>query len=111
MYEVQTGIPHIYAVGDVTGGIMLAHVAMAEAECAARNARGYPASVSYRAVPRCIYTSPEVGCVGLREKQAIQEKSEIQVSRFPLHAVGKALIMEETEGMIKIVATKSTGKF
>ena len=110
MYEVQTGIPHIYAVGDVTGGIMLAHVAMAEAECAARNARGYPASVSYRAVPRCIYTSPEVGCVGLREKQAIQEKSEIQVSRFPLHAVGKALIMEETEGMIKIVADKKHGE-
>ncbi len=108
--KMQTSIPHIYAVGDVTGGIMLAHVAMAEAECAARNALGYPASVSYRAVPRCIYTSPEVGCVGLTEKQAIEEKSEIQVSRFPLHAVGKAMIMEETEGMIKIVADKKHGE-
>jgi dihydrolipoamide dehydrogenase len=108
--KMQTSIPHIYAVGDVTGGIMLAHVAMAEAECAARNALGHPASVSYKAVPRCIYTSPEVGCVGLTEKKAIEEKGEVVVSRFPLHAVGKALLMEETEGMIKIVADKKYGE-
>ena len=108
--RMQTGIPHIYAVGDVTGGIMLAHVAMAEAECAARNALGHPASVSYKAVPRCIYTSPEVGCVGLTEKKAVEEKGEVQVSRFPLHAVGKALLMEEAEGMIKIVADKKYGE-
>lgn len=107
---MQTNIPHIYAVGDVTGGIMLAHVAMAEAECAARNALGYHDSISYRAVPRCIYTSPEIGCVGLTEKKAVEEKGEVQVSRFPLHAVGKALLMEEAEGMIKIVASKQHGE-
>ncbi len=108
--EMQTNIPHIYAVGDVTGGIMLAHVAMAEAECAARNALGYHDSISYRAVPRCIYTSPEIGCVGLTEKKAVEEKGEVQVSRFPFHAVGKALLMEEAEGMIKIVAASSMGR-
>ena len=108
---MQTNIPHIYAVGDVTGGIMLAHVAMAEAECAALNAMGHHASVSCRAVPRCIYTSPEVGCVGLTEKKAAEEKGcEVQVSRFPLHAVGKALLMDEAEGMIKIVADKRYGE-
>jgi dihydrolipoamide dehydrogenase len=107
---MQTNIPHIYAVGDVTGGIMLAHVAMAEAECAARNAMGYHASISYRAVPRCIYTSPEIGCVGLTEKKAVEERGGVQVSRFPLHAVGKALLMEESEGMIKIVASKQHGE-
>jgi dihydrolipoamide dehydrogenase len=108
--RMETNIPHIYAVGDVTGGIMLAHVAMAEGECAARNALGYSSSVSYLAVPRCIYTSPEVACVGLTEKEAIKEKGEVQVSRFPFHAVGKASLVEETEGMIKIVAGKKYGE-
>jgi dihydrolipoamide dehydrogenase len=108
--RMQTNIPHIYAVGDVIGGIMLAHVAMAEGECAARNALGYPSTISYLAVPRCIYTSPEVACVGLTEKEAIKEKGEVQVSRFPFHAVGKAALTEDTEGMIKIVAGKKYGE-
>jgi len=108
--RMETNIPHIYAVGDVTGGIMLAHVAMAEGECAARNALGYSSSVSYLAVPRCIYTSPEVACVGLTEREAIKEKGEVQVGRFPFHAVGKAALTEETEGMIKIVAGKKYGE-
>lgn len=108
--RMETNIPHIYAVGDVIGGIMLAHVAMAEGDCAARNALGYHSSISYMAVPRCIYTSPEVACVGLTEKEAIIEKGEVQVSRFPFHAVGKASLTEETEGMIKIVAGKKYGE-
>jgi len=108
--RMQTNIPHIYAVGDVTGGIMLAHVALAEAECAARNALGHHASISYRAVPRCIYTSPEVGCVGLTESEAAEQRGAVQVSRFPLHAVSKALLMEEAEGMIKIVASREHGE-
>ncbi len=109
-HRMETNIPHIYAVGDVTGGIMLAHVAMAEGECAARNALGYPSTLSYLAVPRCIYTSPEVACVGLTEKEAMNQKGEVQVSRFPFHAVGKAALTEETEGMIKIVADKKYGE-
>lgn len=108
--RMQTSLPHIFAAGDVTGGIMLAHVAMAEAECAARNALGLSGKISYRAVPRCIYTSPEVGCVGLSEKQAVEQYGQVQVSRFPLHAVGKALLMEEAQGMIKIVADKKYGE-
>jgi dihydrolipoamide dehydrogenase len=108
--RMETNIPYIYAVGDVIGGIMLAHVAMAEGECAARNALGYPSSISYLAVPRCVYTSPEVACVGLTEGEAIKEKGEVQVSRFPFHAVAKASLIEETEGMIKIVAGKKYGE-
>jgi dihydrolipoamide dehydrogenase len=108
--RMETNIPHIYAVGDVTGGIMLAHVAMAEGECAARNALGYRSPISHLAVPRCIYTSPEVACVGLTEKEAIRGKGEVQVGRFPFHAVGKAALTENTEGMIKIVADKKYGE-
>ena len=108
--RMETSVPHIYAVGDVIGGIMLAHVAMAEGECAARNALGYPSTMSYLAVPRCIYTSPEVACVGLTEKEAMDQKREAKVSRFPFHAVGKAALTEDTEGMIKIVAGKKYGE-
>jgi dihydrolipoamide dehydrogenase len=108
--RMETSIPHIYAVGDVIGGIMLAHVAMAEGECAARNAMGIPSTLSYLAVPRCIYTSPEVACVGLTEKEARNQKGEVQVSRFPFHAVGKASLTEDLEGMIKIVAGKKYGE-
>lgn len=107
--RMETNIPHIYAAGDVIGGIMLAHVAMAEGECAARNALGHPSPISYIAVPRCIYTSPEVACVGLTEKQA-NDKGDVQISRYPFHAVGKASVVGETEGMIKIVAGKKYGE-
>jgi len=107
--RMETNLPHIYAAGDVTGGIMLAHVAMAESECAARNALGVSFSISDSAIPRCIYTSPEVACVGLTEKQAL-EKGEVQISRFPFKAVGKASLIEETEGMVKIVAGKKYGE-
>ncbi|MDQ7783912.1 MAG: dihydrolipoyl dehydrogenase [Desulfomonilaceae bacterium] len=104
--KMQTNVPHVYAVGDVIGGIMLAHVAMAEGECAARNAMGVPNSMSYRAVPRCVYTSPEVACVGLTEQAAVESRGAVQIGRFPLHAVGKAALEEQTDGMIKIVADK-----
>ncbi|MFB3925156.1 MAG: dihydrolipoyl dehydrogenase [Syntrophales bacterium] len=108
--KMETNIPGIYAVGDVIGGIMLAHVAMAEGECAARNALGGSSVLSYRAVPRCIYTSPEVACVGLTENSAREQTREIQVARFPLYAAGKALLMEESEGMVKIIASKTHGE-
>lgn len=108
--RMQTSVPHIYAVGDVTGGILLAHVAMAEAECAAANALGRQAAMSYRAVPRCIYTAPEIGCVGLTEEQVRAERGEVRVSRFPLRATGKALLMGKPDGMIKIVADSVHGE-
>ena len=108
--RMETNIPHIFAAGDVIGKIMLAHVAMAEGECAARNALGYPSAISYAAVPRCIYTSPEVACVGLTEKEAIEKEGAVQVSRFPFHVISKASLMEEMEGMIKVVAGRRYGE-
>ena len=79
---MRTNVPHIYAVGDVTGNVMLAHVAMAEGECAARNAMGHSSVVSYRSVPRCVYTSPEIACVGLSERSAIEQSGDVEVSGF-----------------------------
>ena len=107
--RTETSVPGVYAVGDVTGGIMLAHVAMAEGACAAKNAVGEEAVMRYNAVPACIYTSPEVASVGLGEEEAA-ETFDIDVGRFSFHGSGKALVLNETFGMVKIVSDRKTDR-
>jgi dihydrolipoamide dehydrogenase len=106
---MNTNIPGIYAAGDVVGGIMLAHLASAEGECAVANALGQVSAMSYRAVPSCIYTSPEVASVGLTEEQARQAR-DIGVGRFPFRANGKAVVLNDLEGMVKIVSDRTSGE-
>ncbi|MBA7584615.1 Dihydrolipoyl dehydrogenase [subsurface metagenome] len=102
--KMETNIPGIYAVGDVVGGIMLAHVASREGIIAVENISGKKAKMDYRVVPNCVFSIPEVASVGLTEEEARRENSNIKVSKFPFRANSKALIMGETEGMIKIIA-------
>jgi len=101
---LETNVSGIFAVGDVIGNFMLAHVAMIEGERAAENAMGGRIKMSYKAVPRALYTSPELASVGLTEKQA-EEKygGEIKIGKFPFYANSKALIMGESNGMVKII--------
>ncbi|MBW1782604.1 MAG: dihydrolipoyl dehydrogenase [Deltaproteobacteria bacterium] len=106
--RMETTVPGIYGVGDVVGGIMLAHVAMAEGECAAANAMGEESRMHYDAIPSCIYTSPEVAVVGLGEEDAAKH-FDIEVGRFSFHGSGKALVLNETFGMVKIVSEKGSG--
>jgi dihydrolipoamide dehydrogenase len=106
---METNVPGIYAAGDVIGGIMLAHLASAEGECAVRNALGHKEVMSYKAVPACIYTTPEVACVGLSEEQA-KERGEILVGRFPFRGNGKALVLNQVEGMVKVISDKKFGE-
>ncbi|MCP4196907.1 MAG: dihydrolipoyl dehydrogenase [Proteobacteria bacterium] len=108
--KMETTVKDVYAVGDVTGGILLAHVAAAEGEVAAVNATGGDRKVSYKAVPGCIYTHPEVASVGLTEAEAKEQKYDVQVGKFPFVGVGKALVLDSTEGMVKIVADKKYGE-
>jgi dihydrolipoamide dehydrogenase len=107
---METNVPNIYAVGDVIGGIMLAHLASAEGECAVSNALGHKEAMSYKAVPACIYTKPEVGTVGLTEEKAKEAGYDVQVGRFPMRATAKALVVNEIEGMVKIVSDKKYGE-
>ena len=107
--RMETNIPHIYAAGDVTGGIMLAHVATAESECAVTNALGEESRIHYKAIPSCIYTAPEVASVGLTE-EAARERFDIEVGRFPLYGCGKALVINQTQGMVKIISEKKYGE-
>ncbi|MCD6486220.1 MAG: dihydrolipoyl dehydrogenase [Syntrophobacterales bacterium] len=106
---METNVPGIYAAGDITGGIMLAHVSTAEGECAVRNAMGEVTQMSYRVVPSCIYTDPEIASVGFTEKQAA-EIADIKVGRFPFRGNGKAMVINKTEGMVKVISEKKYGE-
>lgn len=101
--HMQTNIPNIYACGDVVGGIQLAHVAFHEGTVAALHACGKDKSVNYRAVPRCIYTHPEIASVGMTEKQARSEYGDIRVGEFSFTANGKAMIANESIGKVKVI--------
>ncbi len=102
--KMETGLPGHYAIGDVTGKWLLAHFASAQGEVAAENALGREAALESRVVPRCVYTLPEVASVGLTEKQAQEAGYELKVGRFPFAASGKAAVLGERVGFVKIVA-------
>nr|MBC7243719.1 dihydrolipoyl dehydrogenase [Chloroflexota bacterium] len=107
---MRTNLPHVYAVGDVTGGILLAHVAMHEGVVAVENAIGLQRAMNYAAVPSCVFTWPEVASVGLSEEQARQQGYDLKVGKFPFRANGKALAQGEQEGLVKIVAESKYGQ-
>ncbi|MDO9555042.1 MAG: dihydrolipoyl dehydrogenase [Atribacterota bacterium] len=106
--KMRTNIPGIYAVGDVVGKIMLAHVASREGIVAVENIAGKETFMDYKVVPNCVFSMPEVASVGLTEEEARKENNNIKVSKFPFMANGKALGMGETEGMVKIIADGDT---
>lgn len=107
---MKTNIPNIYACGDVIGGIQLAHVAFHEGTVAALQACGEEAQINYRAVPRCIYTSPEIASVGLTEKQAREQYGDIRMGEFPFAANGKALISGNQLGKVKVLVEPEFGE-
>lgn len=103
--NLRTSAPGIWAVGDVIGGIMLAHVASYEGVCAAENiCSGAGRVPDYHAAPNCIYTDPEIAHVGLGEKEAKERGFRVKVGRFPFSALGRALTLGQTEGAVKVVA-------
>ena len=108
--KMETTVPGVYAIGDVTGKIMLAHVASSQGTVAAANALGGSRAFSYAAVPSCIYTRPEIASVGLKEDQAAEAGFDVATSKFQFTALGKAMIIGETVGFVKIVADKKTEK-
>lgn len=101
--HMQTNLPHIYACGDVTGGVQLAHAAFHEGKIAASHASGKDVQASGEIIPRCIYTSPEIAGVGLNEKKARERYGDIRVGEFSFSANGKALILHEPVGKVKII--------
>lgn len=105
----QTKESHIYAIGDVIGGMQLAHVASHEGIVAVEHmADEKPLALEYVNISSCIYSSPEAASVGLSEKQATEKGYDVKVGKFPFKAIGKALVHGESEGFVKIVADKKT---
>src|SRR5581483_154284 len=100
----RTSVPHIYAVGDCAGYWQLAHTAFREGEVAAENACGHDALVANRAVPRPIYTDPEIAAVGLTEAQAREQYGDdVSVGTFPWAANARAVMQAETVGWVKSI--------
>ena len=103
----QTKESHIYAIGDVIGGMQLAHVASHEGIVAVEHMAGKkPETLNYDNIPACIYANPEAASVGLTEKQAKEKGYDIKVGKFPFKAIGKALVYGESEGFVKIIMNK-----
>jgi dihydrolipoamide dehydrogenase len=108
--QMETSIKGIYAIGDVNGKIMLAHVASAEGIVAVENILGKASIMDYNKVPACIYGLPEIAMVGLTEAEAKSQGLSFKVSKFPLAANGKALAEGESEGFIKIISDTTYGE-
>ncbi|MBM7651548.1 dihydrolipoyl dehydrogenase [Neobacillus cucumis] len=105
----QTKESHIYAIGDVIGGLQLAHVASHEGILAVEHiAGGKPSPMDYRLVSRCIYSNPEVSSVGITEEQARENGHKVKIGKFSFRAIGKALVFGESDGFVKIVADSET---
>jgi len=114
---LETDCEGIYAIGDVTGGVMLAHVASYEGDIAVNNALtsigGFPThqeTTDYSVVPATIFTNPNIGSVGMRRQEAKDKGMDVAMGRFPFQSLGKALCMGEDEGFIMILADKEDGK-
>ena len=108
--HMHTNVPHIYAIGDVTGGLQLAHVASAQGAAAAENICGHNVVLDYSTIPNCIFTVPEIAVVGMTEEHAKKEGIDYSIGKFPMRASGRAMTLYETDGFTKLICEKTGGK-
>lgn len=108
--KMETNVPGIYAVGDVTGKVMLAHVASHQGLVAAINAAGGEAVMHYNAVPAVIFTLPEIAMVGLTQEQAIEQGYAAAIGKFPFQVLGKSVATMDTDGFAQVIIDKKTGQ-
>jgi len=109
--RMETNVPDIYAIGDVTQGVpspMLAYTASHEGEVAVENALGGNVEMDYFGIPSTIFTFPEVASVGLTEEIAKDQSSEISIGKFPFQGNGRALIEGESRGFVKVILNRTT---
>ncbi len=115
--DQNAGLPHVFAAGDVAGPHEIVHLAVEQGEIAARNAARLLKKVStaveqmdYRLKVFCLFTHPQIGAVGLTEREAAEKKLEVLVASYPFADHGKSMLMGETEGFVKLIVEKSTGR-
>ncbi|MBF0553688.1 MAG: dihydrolipoyl dehydrogenase [Nitrospirae bacterium] len=107
---METSNKDVYAIGDVTGGMLLAHVASKQGTCAVGNIMGHKEKMDYTVIPAGIFTHPEIASVGLREHQAQERGLKYKIGRFQYRGLGKAHAMGEIAGMFKVIADSETNK-
>ncbi len=108
--KMETNVPGIYAIGDVTGQFLLAHVASHQGIIAAANATGQEAHMHYNAVPAVIFTHPEIATVGMTEEMAETAGRAVSIGKFPFQALGKSVATIEVEGFVQVISDKKTGE-
>lgn len=108
--RMATTTPSVFAIGDVTGKVLLAHVASEQGLIAAGNAAGGKHHMDYRIIPGCIYTDPELASVGLTEEAAQKQGLAIKIGRFPVSSNGKSKIVGVNDGLAKIITDATTGE-
>lgn len=108
--HMRTAVPGVYAAGDVTGKVLLAHVAARQGRVAAENAFGLRSKMDYRAVPTCIYTDPEVAWVGSSAKQAAEQGYQVVVGRSSFAGNALALAAGDFEGWVEVIAERRYGE-
>jgi len=108
--KMETDVSGVYAIGDVTGNRMLAHVASAEGSVAAKNSIGGAERMDYSAVPSAIFTTPEIASVGFSEQKAVELGINVRSGHFQFRALAKSHIIGEIDGMIKVVSHETSDK-
>jgi dihydrolipoamide dehydrogenase len=109
--HLRTNVPGIYAIGDLVGGMMLAHKATKEGEVVAEIIAGHKAAFDVRTIPAVVFTDPEIASTGLTEDEAkAKGHPELKVGKFPFAALGRALSVNDTEGFCKVIADAKTGE-
>ncbi|MFT3697399.1 MAG: dihydrolipoyl dehydrogenase [Kofleriaceae bacterium] len=108
--QLRTNVPGIYAIGDLIGGVMLAHKATHEGEVVAEIIAGHKAAMDVRTIPAVVFTDPEIASTGLTEDEAKAKGHEVKVGKFPFAALGRALSVNDTEGFAKTVIDAKTGE-
>src|SRR5262249_26990647 len=102
--SLRTNLPGVYAIGDVALMPQLAHTAYAQADVVVDNIRGHETTYDDRVIPNCVFTIPEISGVGLTEEQARERHGEVRIGTFPFAAIGRAHILNQTQGVVKLIA-------
>ena len=104
----RTSVPHIYAIGDIVGGVMLAHKAMYEGKVAAEVIAGHPSAFDVRAIPAVVYTDPQIAWAGMTEEEAREQGRAVAVEKFPWKFSGRALTTGAPAGLTKMIIEADT---
>lgn len=108
--DYQTNLEGVFAAGDVTGKLLLAHVASKEGTAVAENLFGKHFKINYNAIPNCVYTKPEVASVGMTQKKAEENSIPVIIRKFGYQSLGKSYISGEIEGFIKLIVEETSDR-